>query len=510
VIAATPSWANSVRVPDTYYGVNYARFNKDPDVVRASVLNALKAGGFTQIRFTIPWTDVEPVEPSGGVHNYTFTWPDVLVRELAERGLTGQPTMWKTPGWNVPSGLPNLGCLHVDSRTPEDLQAYGLAAGAVVARYGPGGSFWAENPGLPYRPFKEFEIWNEPNLKGFWCPEPQPARYATMAAFAANRIHAVDPSMKIITGGIPLGSGSGLLMKPGEFMEKMLNEVPNLPNLVDSIGIHVYPFGDMDKQLKPLKYFRKVFRAAGLPDSVPMTANEFGWSTEGRNPITEPDRVERYKTVPAQVPATNCNVDGVVAHAWTTAEANINDNQDFFGIANPVTGHPYHSGLAYQKTVATMLGKGKREAPHAFVKACPGMPQPNHDGDGHTDAHDYFPYDPTQWEGPPGWDSPDSVGHLHARKSCRRWYRWSAKWVHGDHSVHQAILAACVTRYLELKKSGELGPLRQASRASCRATAPPPSHWQGHHGVKRRRIAVNRCTFQLIRRGFHLHVHLPH
>jgi hypothetical protein len=513
---ASSSWATSVRVPDDYYSVNYARFNQDPTPVRESVLNQIESAGFDHVRFTIPWTDVEPQAPVNGVHSYNYFWPDELMTELAQHGITGQPTMWKTPSWNVKGSI-DLGCLqHVDSRTPVDLQSYGLAAKQVVQRYGPNddgagpdGAFWTENPSLPYRPIESFEIWNEPNLKGFWCPTPQPDRYAKLAAYTISQIRGVYPGMKIISGGMPLGSGSGLLMKPGAFMEKMLAERPHLAKSLTAIGVHVYPYGDLDKQLRPLNNFRKALRAGGLPDSTPLDVTELGWSTEGKRLISETDRVARYKTVPAEIPNTNCNIDGVVAHAWTTAEANVNDNQDFFGIANPLTGKPYHSGFAYMNIVAKMLGKKPKEAPHTFIDACPGMPELDHDHDGHTDSHDYYPYDPSKWQGPPGWDGPDPNAHKHARKSCRRWYRKSNTWVNGDHTVHTAILTACVARYIELKKAGELGPLRQSSRASCRASTPPVSHWHGRpHPAHHRRIAINNCTFKLIRKGFHLHLHL--
>lgn len=40
-----------------------------------------------------------------------------------------------------------------------------------ISRYGPGGSFFSENPGLPKRPFRHFEIYNEPN---FWYLDLSP------------------------------------------------------------------------------------------------------------------------------------------------------------------------------------------------------------------------------------------------------------------------------------------------------------------------------------------------
>jgi hypothetical protein len=505
-IAASPSMATSVRVPADYYGINYHRMNLDAPSVRDLVLNAIAAHGFDQVRFTIPWVDIEPEAPEAGVHSYHYIFPDQLVASLAQRGLTGQITFWKTPGWNLehPGGVGSLQCANVKSQAPKDLQAYGLAAAAVVKRYGPSGTFWTENPGLPFRPIRVFEVWNEPNLRGSWCPAVEPDRYARMLLMAAKQIHAADPEVKVVSGGIPLASGSGDFMKPGEFMNKVLAESPSIRRLVDSVGIHVYPFGAMKAQLKPVTEFRTVLHDAGLPDKVPLSMNEMGWSTGGPNAITENERVDRYKHVPQMFPQTNCNVDAVAAHSWTTNEVNSRNNQDWFGIANPLTGVPYPSGRAYQRTIAVMRGQRDHEAPHAFIDACPGMPEPDSDGDGHTDAHDYYPYDNTQWEGPPGWDDTLPAAHKHARKACRRWYETSRPWRTSGHDVHQSILTACVARYLELKKSGELGPLKTAARTSCRASTPPVYLPRGHHGARRHRLAVDRCTFKRIRHGFAL------
>ena len=45
------------------------------------------------------------------------------------------------------------------------------------------------------------EIWNEPNLSGFWKPEPQPERYARLVASAYEAIKAADPGIQVIAGG---------------------------------------------------------------------------------------------------------------------------------------------------------------------------------------------------------------------------------------------------------------------------------------------------------------------
>ena len=51
---------------------------------------------------------------------------------------------------------------------------------ALVQRYGSGGTYWPDHPDVPRLPVIDFEVWNEPNFAAFWCPRPQPARYAKL------------------------------------------------------------------------------------------------------------------------------------------------------------------------------------------------------------------------------------------------------------------------------------------------------------------------------------------
>jgi hypothetical protein len=49
---------------------------------------------------------------------------------------------------------------------------------------------------------RAIELWNEPNLSGFWAPTPDRAYYVQVAIAAARAIRAATPQMLIVTGGI--------------------------------------------------------------------------------------------------------------------------------------------------------------------------------------------------------------------------------------------------------------------------------------------------------------------
>lgn len=85
-----------------------------------------------------------------------------------------------------------------------------------LTRYGPGGSFFAENPGLPVRPVTAVEVWNEPNFQ-YMIPDREPreeverereALYAKLLPVACQAIKAKWPDVRVVgfsTGGSSAG-----------------------------------------------------------------------------------------------------------------------------------------------------------------------------------------------------------------------------------------------------------------------------------------------------------------
>src|SRR5205807_8886011 len=118
-----------------------------------------------------------------------------------------------------------------DHSPPTSDADYAAYAAAVSARYGPGGSFWRAHPGLPALPVRQLEIWNEPDNGSFWRPGPDAARYALLYAAARDAIHAVDPSGRVLVGG---------LSQAPTFLPAMLVADPTLRTGIDAVAIHPY------------------------------------------------------------------------------------------------------------------------------------------------------------------------------------------------------------------------------------------------------------------------------
>jgi hypothetical protein len=84
-----------------------------------------------------------------------------------------------------------------------DRQAWRDFLKAAVARYGPGGSYWASRyhqqygAGATSLPVQSWQIWNEPNLKKYFSAgqtdQQSAERYATLLQISHDAIKSQDP-----------------------------------------------------------------------------------------------------------------------------------------------------------------------------------------------------------------------------------------------------------------------------------------------------------------------------
>jgi Glycosyl hydrolase catalytic core/Bacterial Ig-like domain len=147
-------------------------------------------------RFVVIWGSVEPSQGS-------FRWgpTDNRIGSLASRGIRSVPTLWGNPDWVA----------GVNARPPIDTtaaqQAWQGFLKAVVARYGPGGSYWTnvypqKFPGATPLPVKSWQVWNEPNLTKYFAPAPSASEYARLLQISYPAIKSVDPNALVVLGGI--------------------------------------------------------------------------------------------------------------------------------------------------------------------------------------------------------------------------------------------------------------------------------------------------------------------
>ena len=117
------------------------------------------------VRHPVLWDLVEPKKGKFKWKNY-----DSFVSRLARYRVRLEAVLGFSAPWARTTGHSGA-----PPANPSDFAAY---ARAVAARYGRGGSFWKQNPALPYVPVAEYEVWNEPNDAANWYPTPNPVAYA--------------------------------------------------------------------------------------------------------------------------------------------------------------------------------------------------------------------------------------------------------------------------------------------------------------------------------------------
>jgi polysaccharide biosynthesis protein PslG len=280
--------------------------------------------------------------------------PDRVVGTLARHGVRTQALFVGTPGWAASTSARLIfGC---GSRAaPEDVDGVSRFVGEAVKRYGRGGQFWAANPGITPLPVETWEIGNEENLRIFWCPSADPAKYASVYSASRSAALDADPDAQVIVGGLAptfeaTGQGD---VSVQDFLRGMVRADPELAREISAVAIHPYASTPAFVFFR-IRQFREAMRAAGL-GSTPMLADEFGWYTSGppsSRLAPQALRAGRIRQVVLAAQRTDCGLVGLGVNSWVTTQADPTNPEDWYGLADPVTGVPNASGRAYGAAIA--------------------------------------------------------------------------------------------------------------------------------------------------------------
>lgn len=304
-------------------GASVNRLFNDADHTQRQItaqLEALRATGATVARSDALWEASEPGAPVRGVHRYDWRFDDQIAGSLAAAGLQWLPIVDYSAPWA--QSIPGQ-----DHSRPTSPTGYAAYAGALAARYGTAGSFWRAHPALTPHPVQTYEIWNEPDSASFWEPAPSAASYAALYQLARDAITAVDPSARVIVGG---------LTQPARFLPAMLAARPSLRGHVDGVAIHPYA-ANPASVLARVRAARQTLGSLGL-GAVPLYVTEFGWTTRPvPTPNFAPARLRPAyiaRTVPALAHSA-CGVAAVLLYTWLTPERDPRNPEDWFGIEPP-------------------------------------------------------------------------------------------------------------------------------------------------------------------------------
>lgn len=244
----------------------------------------LAAGGVESIRVPVNWAAVQSSQ--GAQPDWSSV--DGYVRAGAESGMSVLPFLVGAPGWAVASE--GVG----GARAPVSLPVLTATQRAgwreflrlAVFRYGPGGSFWAENPLLPAHPIRTWQIWNEENFK-YFAARPSPSQYGKLVVASYQDLHSADPGARIVLGGLfARPKGGDAKPAPGrikrayfaaDFLERMYKTTPGVRGKFLAVALHPYSYGyqQLTPEIEEVRAALKASRDGGRA----IWLTELGWSS---------------------------------------------------------------------------------------------------------------------------------------------------------------------------------------------------------------------------------------
>lgn len=373
-----PPGEEPVRAPradSRFYSVTSAYMPADPEQ-RKLHYDSMKDVGITNVRQTLEWDHLEPLDGVPAAGRFAWTDTDRRIVAYAKRGIATSLAPFRAPDWL--------------SRTPAtaDQRLAGFLA-AVAERYGANGTLWSENRHLDssLAP-RDYEIWTDASLDtSAWDGSASPAEYAATYVAGLNALKAVDPGARAIASLSEGGDGSDT----ATFLREMVAAKPQLEGGID--GLYVMAFGA--RSTAALESV--VARVRGALDETGNSEARlrigFGAPTDGPGSITESERAAFVAAAASRLPRLDCGVDEAVLFAWSSAQSNGAEAWDWFGVADIAGGGPFASATAFAEAARSATGYGETSPERATLHPCMREPL-DRDGDGAPDPADPAPLDP--------------------------------------------------------------------------------------------------------------------
>ena len=196
----------------------------------------------------------------------------------------------------------------------EGRQAFARWAAAAVTHFKGHGILW--------------EIWNEPNIKGFWKPEPNVDQYAALALAASKAIRTAIPGEAVIG---PASSTIDL-----KFLERCFKA--GLLEHWDAVSVHPYrQTGPEAAEPEYAKLRQLITKYAPKGKSIPILSAEWGYSAAWKNF----DEEKQGRMLPRELLINLANqVPLSIWYDWHDDGKDPNEPEHHFGSV----AHEYHAG----------------------------------------------------------------------------------------------------------------------------------------------------------------------
>jgi hypothetical protein len=276
LLLLVPATAQARAVPKGFFGVmaDGVLMTRD-DASFAREFALMQASGVETVRPVVYWADMQP-ERGGPLITTSL---DRLIGEAAKNDIGVEPVVLRAPSWaRVDAG--NV------SSPPKDPADYAAFLTALIARYGPNGTFWTENPQVPKRPQRVWQVWNEPNLDRYWSsPRPFAKPFVALLKTAHDAIKAADPGATVVAPGF--GNRSW------EAMEQAYKAGMN-HSMYDVAATHPFSYR-VSNVLKIVRLVRGVMAKHG-DAKVPLSISEITWASSKGTAATD---ISDFATTPS-------------------------------------------------------------------------------------------------------------------------------------------------------------------------------------------------------------------
>jgi beta-xylosidase len=239
-----------------WLGVN-AQFQWFPPEMARKQAERLKALDLQWVRLGLHWMLLEPEEGK-----YELKAIDQAMEMTRQMGLRNITYVVGTPRFATSVSPNDKYAQYFDKFPPRDPKVYALRMMQLAKRY-PGVDVW--------------QVWNEPNILGFWAPKADPEGYGRLLLPAVQALRATVPDKPIAMAGMAyfseMPTGGLMIQKMGELGAFNLNLI---------IAYHPYTArpegseGDERDFVGKVQPAHQWLRAAGVKQ---IWATEWGWSS---------------------------------------------------------------------------------------------------------------------------------------------------------------------------------------------------------------------------------------
>ncbi len=224
--------------------------------------------GADAVRVAVQWPGMEPAR-GDALAPWYLDRLDALVARARSRGIRVLLTPVFTPCWAVsrsdddPCASP-AAAQQVQTQHPQDPDDYARFVARLVERYEP------DLAGI--------EVWNEPNLPGFWDPRNAAEDYVDLVRAVRATLLRDAPAVPLVAGAVAGGDSA--------FLAQLYEA--GIGGTFDVLSLHVYNDGRAPDTGLPARFARSTFRQGLLAvrdtlrargERRPVWITEIGWNT---------------------------------------------------------------------------------------------------------------------------------------------------------------------------------------------------------------------------------------